>query len=550
MSAPSPSSPLLPSRAPTPERALGKLFLTLFLRGRAVRGLKKAGVPKSVGWKLKLILGFYAFAGCMALTSLSQPVFTLAIYLHAMTLLFLGTYIASSAGEMLFNKEEADILGHRPVTSKALLRAKIQVLLRMSLWMAGAFNLVGFFVGVAASDGGWFFPVSHAFSTVLQALFCTGSVVLVYQLCLRWFGRERLDTVMTAAQVLMTVGFVVGSQVAPQLIARFGRQMHVQPDAWWMWLLPPAWFAGLDDALAGSHGKGSWAMAVAGVLLTVLVLWLAFGKLAQTYGAGLQAVNEATGSTPGPRKSGRGLLSQLVHAPPLRWWLRDSVSRASFLLATAYLMRDRDTKLRVFPGLAPMLVMPLIPFFSASDNGGAFSGLSILVPFSSCYLGILPLVALGLLETSQQWRAAEIFRAAPTPGPASLCHGARVAVMCLLVLPALLLYGVILWLVGIGAKQFALMLPGLILLPVYALIPCLRGHAVPISQPPEGVNAAGRGLRQLVVMFVSLALGGVSLWAFSTGWFVWFLLGEALIAAVVYLLMSRVAASVRWSSLE
>ena len=50
-----------------------------------------------------------------------QPVFGLSLYLHAMTLVFLGMFVASSAGEVLFNKEEGDILLHRPITARALL---------------------------------------------------------------------------------------------------------------------------------------------------------------------------------------------------------------------------------------------------------------------------------------------------------------------------------------------------------------------------------------------------------------------------------------------
>src|SRR5258706_4762606 len=114
-----------------------------------------------------------------------------------MTLVFLGMFVASSAGEVLFNKEESDILLHRPVTPKALLWAKIGVLVQISLWLAGAFNFAGFFVGAAISERGWLFPVAHALSTTLEALLCTGSVVLTYQLCLRWFGRERLEGLMT-----------------------------------------------------------------------------------------------------------------------------------------------------------------------------------------------------------------------------------------------------------------------------------------------------------------------------------------------------------------
>src|SRR5271170_6189104 len=139
--------PILPEAAPATEKVLQRLFLTLFLRGRGARGLSKQNAPKSLGEKLALILFFYALAGCMALVFWRQPVFALAAYLHAMTFVFLGMFVASSAGEILFNKEEADILLHRPVTPKIMLRAKVRVLVEVSLWLAGAFNLAGLIVG-------------------------------------------------------------------------------------------------------------------------------------------------------------------------------------------------------------------------------------------------------------------------------------------------------------------------------------------------------------------------------------------------------------------
>ena len=93
-----------PATVPSPERILRRLFLTLFLRGRGARGLQKAGAPKSVARKLALSLVFYALFGLFALTFLRQPVFALSIYMHAMTLVFLGMFVAASAGEVLFNK--------------------------------------------------------------------------------------------------------------------------------------------------------------------------------------------------------------------------------------------------------------------------------------------------------------------------------------------------------------------------------------------------------------------------------------------------------------
>jgi hypothetical protein len=462
-----------------------------------------------------------------------------------MTLMFLGMFVATSAGEVLFNKEEADILMHRPVTPRALLRAKVVVLVQVSLWLAGAFNLAGLFVGFHAKDGGWLFPVAHAISTFMEALFCTGGVVLVYQLCLRWFGRERLDGLMTTAQVLVGVATVVGSQAVPQLMRRFNGTMTLSMDSWWVWFLPPAWFAGFDDALAGRGGVVSWALAAFGLAVTGAVLFIAFGKLARDYQIGLQRLNETTG-TPLPKRGGRRWFDLIVHAPPLRWWLKDSVARASFLLTAAYLARDRDVKLRIYPGLAPMLVMPLV--FMIQDQGA--TGGSFGVAFAGSYLGLIPLLGLNLLKYSQQWQAADIFRAAPMPGPASLCHGARQAVLCVLTAPVLMVYGLIFWLVGIEVSLLALLLPGLIALPIYALVPCMGGKAVPFSQPTEEAKSAGRGLSMVGVMVVSMALAGLTVWSWVTEWFRWLLLVETILAIGLYAKMRATLASVRWASME
>ncbi len=197
---------------------------------------------------------------------LRQHVFALAVYLHAMTFMFLGMFVASSAGEILFNKEEADILLHRPIDPRTMLWSKIRVLVEVSLWLAAAFNLAGLFAGIACPDGGWRWPLAHAVSTVLEALFCAGCVVLMYQLCLRWFGRERLDGLMTMVQVIVSVGFVLSGQIVPRIVFRFGKILTPNESSWWIGLLPPAWFAGFDDALAGSGAVLSWVLAGIGVL--------------------------------------------------------------------------------------------------------------------------------------------------------------------------------------------------------------------------------------------------------------------------------------------
>ncbi len=114
------------------------------------------------------------------------------------------------------------------------------------------------------------------------------------------------------------------------------------------------------------------------------------------------------------------------------------------------------------------------------------------VAFSGAYLGLIPLLALTMLKYSQQWQASDIFRAAPVLGPAEICHGARRAVLCFLVFPMLTIIGTVILLVHGPGRELLLLLPGLIALPVYALVPGLLGKAIPLSAPIEEGKSAGR----------------------------------------------------------
>ena len=425
----------------------------------------------------------------MALLFLRQPVFPLAIYVHAMTFVFTGMFVASSSGEMLFNKEEADILLHRPVTPRQLLWAKVGVLVRISLWLSFAFNAVGLVVGIYAPGGTVWYPVVHAVSLSCEAIFCTALVIVVYQLCLRWFGREWLDQMMTTAQVVVAIGAVVAGQVVPRMIRFVGRDALFQVDAWWISLIPPAWFAGFDDALAGSHAVRSWWLAGGALAATGFVVWLSFGVLARDFGAGLQKLGESRSIQ--PRSAGQGrLLRTMVGVPPFKWWLREPVSRASFLLTAAYLVRDRDVKLRVYPSLAPILIMPFAMMLSGSRRQWDADDHVIGLGLAGAFLAIMPAMGLNLLRFSQQWQAADVFRVAPMPGPAPLCHGARKAAILFLGLPLFVAIGIIVWLFMHQLAPLALLLPGLIALPLFSLIPCLRGQAVPLSISSEEAKSA------------------------------------------------------------
>jgi hypothetical protein len=537
--------PAVSLRGATPARTLRLLFLTLFLRGRSGRGTPKEGAPPTVASRLGLILTIYVFVGALMFSLSGQPVFTLAVYLHTFTFIFLGMFVASSAGDVLFNKEESDILLHRPIAPRDLLMSKVAMLVRIAFMFAAALNLVGLFVGVGAPDGGWLFLPVHALSTAMEALFCVGCVVLTYQLCLRFFGRERLDALMTTTQVLIAIVAVIGGQIVPRVMMRDGGTHIVTTRAWWVTLIPPAWFAGIDDALAGTGAGHSWVLALCAVAGTAIVLWLAFGLLAETYQSGLQTIGESP-SRANERPRGR-VLEMLVRSRPFSWWLRDPATRGSFRLSIAYMVRDRDTKLRLYPGLAPMMVYPLIILAPIGVRSGVTD---FGIAFAGCYLGLLPLMAIDMLERSQQWQAADVFRAAPVAGPAALSAGARRAVLLLLAAPVAVVLGALTIVLARGTASALMLVPGLIALPIYALIPCLGGNGVPLSRPVAQEQGADRMVRMFGVMILSGLIAGAALWARHHDLLGGFLIGEALLAAVAVSMLNSAIARAPWRAEE
>jgi hypothetical protein len=227
----------------------------------------------------------------------------------------------------------------------------------------------------------------------------------------------------------------------------------------------------------------------------------------------------------------------------VRWWLRNPITRASFLLTVHYLVRDRDVKLRVYPGLAPMLILPLV-FLLQNTRHSGMGGFEVAL--SGAYLGLVPVFALNLLQFSQQWQAADVFRAAPISGPAPICAGARRAGFCFLTLPVVLAFGLLAWYIPGNVGRLPLLLPGLIALPLYGLFPHLGGKGMPFSVPGETAKSASRGLLMVAVMFISMAVSGVAFWAWATGWYRWYLLGELLVVAVAGALMHASIVSARW----
>ena len=518
------------SRAESSGAVLRGLFWKLFFRGRALSQRRgREGTLNRSGMAWTLIV--YALIGCsFCPVAFVADTFTFASIMHGVTLFMVVFQMVLTAGSVLFNKEEAEILLHRPVLSRELLHAKVFVLCGVSAILAGALNLPGMIAGIWLKDAHWWFPIAHAFSLLLMIIFSAGALVVVYQACLRWFGRERLDSMMTTTQTLLTMVMIAGSQAY-----RFVGRMNLShlSHAWWLAVVPPVWFASLDALLSAKNWHPFLLIpAAVGVIATFTVGWLGFHRLAASYGEGLMLLNEGDAST-STRQTGGRWLRHIVKIPPLSWWLRNPVEKQSFLLTAAYLFRDRETKLRLYPSMSQVIVMPLIFLYSGSRGD---SGLGIA--FAGMYLGWLPFQVMQMLEFSEHWRASDLFRFTPYGRWQSLYHGARKAALVLLAFPALLLLaGIIITLKRFDARLL-LLLPGVVILPVWSLVPGIMETWLPLSKPFDAKTQGQRGcITMAIVMGISGGLGYLASLSLKQAWFPTFMLAETTIAVAIFIAM-------------
>ncbi|MFY9345212.1 MAG: hypothetical protein WAT39_22170 [Planctomycetota bacterium] len=528
----------LPATAlPSRERVLRALFWKLLFRGRSA--FAAAAHRRKKQWSLGWTLLAYALLGLLpALSAFVLDPLAFASSLHATTLLFASLTLASSAGTMLFVREEAEILLHRPVRAEEMLRAKCAVLVAFALLLALALNAAGLVTGFWNRGNAWWFPVAHALTTVLVMVFSAAAIVLVYNVCLRWFGRERFENLLTLVQSALAIVMIVGVQLGPRLLTLDqGRGLDLS--AWWATLLPPVWFGALDALLCATAPLAQvWLPGAIGVGATLLLAWLAFVRLGSAYGQGLLALNEASPGADRPRTRWLGALPRFG---PLRWWLRDPVERHAFLLTTAYLVRDRETKLKLYPGLAPLIVMPLVMALGPGRRGdgpGVF-----LDTIALAYATIVPIQALMLLRRSEHWRAAELFQVAPVAHWTPLFHGARKAVLCWLALPSLAVVAAILAAIRGTPMPFAMALPAFVAVLVGSTVPGLVATWLPLSQPNSDVRDPALGCLVFgAVIGAAMALGMLGAWMHQLGWFWPFL---ALAVALGLALQATFTASMR-----
>jgi hypothetical protein len=225
------------------------------------------------------------------------------------------------------------------------------------------------------------------------------------------------------------------------------------------------------------------------------------------------------------------------------------VERAVFDLVLAYLKRNREIKVRLYPSIAYFIFFPVMavftneltdPFYKEGPGFYALMG-AAMVPF-------VGLTAIEGLIFSEHYHAAYIFQLAPISRLAEVHRGFRKAIMLSVGLPG---FGLLLALYSITWSNpldaLLLLLPWVMITPVTLVVPFLFRQMVPLSRKYQKGQQSARNLTLLFVSFIALTIFGVVQSIGIAGYLPYwiFLTAIAVVSPLAFFLLTRVSGDSR-----
>lgn len=405
----------------------------LTMDDRRIPTIFEGGNPENENNQFLKSLGIYALYGLILIpfNLMSGNTMIQMSLVFGIIIFILMTTMISDFSTVLLDLRDRFMLNTRPVNNRTIQTAKtIHVLIYM-VSITGAFVAIP--VAVSLFSQGPLFALLFVGSLIFVGLFVVVATALLYLLVLKFFDGESLKDIINYVQIIMSIGIFLGYQLVGRSF-EFTRSGFIYQFDWWHLFIPAFWFGAPFELLLRENSSAPILILSIMALLVPVISVMMYVKMMPSFERNLQKLLTHSSRK---KKKWRGfteLWAKIV--------CRTKEEQAMFRFAGLMMEKDREFKLKVYPGLALSLFIPflfVVNEISFSSMEEVLSGNGFLAIYFCNFM--IPSI-IQMLQYSGNYKASWIFGTAPIQHKASIYSATLKSFIVKLYLPVFLVVSI------------------------------------------------------------------------------------------------------------
>jgi len=480
------------------------LELKLTMDNRRARGSRnKSTTPDNSIAKqsfAQIVMGFvFAMMGIII-----KSEFTYFYMMHTILMFMMAMLIISEFTTILFDTSENTIIQPLPIKgSTQSLARNAHVFLYLALI---AFNISVASIIIAAIKFGILSGLIFIVSILLNVLFTLFLANMLYLGIMHIVSGEQLKNVMMYFQIVIAILFMAGYQLGFNLIDKSQISNMTIGVSWYTFLIPPAIFSGLIEALStGIFDLKHLLFIAEALIIPVVAMFITTRYLTPVFNRKLLNLEQGDRATKVKTSSGKTSLYFNIIS---KLFVKNNDEKAAFQLAWRMSGYERLFKQSFFPSLAYVLIMVAVQFFKRDINLSEIASSSrYLILLYSFILVSLTLSSSLMLGNNRQidW----LFKILPINSPADYFKGFIKAVFVRFFVPFYVLLSI-----GIVAFWGMRVIPDIIVawLVIYMstlLIFYMQQPIFPFSQAKASSQGGKNFVKVMGLIITAFLLGGL-----------------------------------------
>jgi len=452
--------------------------------------------------------------------------------------------------EVLIDVRDNYILLPKPINDRTL---TISRLLHIGIYLSKL--VLAFVLPAAVYIGikyGLLGLIVFGLQILLGLVFVIFIVNLTYLLILRISTPQKFKEILNYLQIGFTVTIFSAYYLLPRLVDfedYENANILLSP---FVLFSPPSWLAGLWSLMIdGNQSLVVLVLSTFAIGTPFICGWLILNVLSKTFNQKMIAITQGGGESKSKKEGKTERVTQSSWMERLANWVcNNEAEKAAFKWSWRMTARNRDYKLRVYPGFG---MVPAFFVYFALNGEGSLQERFAALPESSSYLLLIYfcflLLSTPLLSSqySNKQIASWIFHASPLKEPGWILSGTAKTILAKFFFPTY----VLMFLVGLGiwgvkvVDDFMLGFANILFLGTM-ILHFFQPKKIPFSDSWDNINKGSNFTAGILSLFLAGVLGGLHYLIVDRTVIV---LGAALVAIIAWYFVFQAYQKTAWEKL-